>query len=344
MKDDITIHDVARAANVSLTTVSRILNNRPDVSSVTRERVQQVMNDLGYVPRLQAQSLAAGKSRTIALLFPLEHTRATQLELSFVIGASRAAEDEGFYFNLVTSPVTQRSLDHLYRSAQVDGAIIMQVSMEDWRVDYLLENDRDFVMIGRTAHSEELSWVDFDFEHAVFEMFETLYAQGHRHIGFITRPEQSRFDGIGSSVRLYEGFQRAIHAFGLKPLVRETMLTPTATEEAFRELIEEDSDMTAIVTTHGTSTSGVLRAAAHIGIRVPEELSIISIATQKIAETFVPSLTTIDFPSFEMGYEATRIMVQRSIESDTAQPIRKLFSPAMCLRESLAAKNLKGRT
>lgn len=342
MKREVTITDVAQKANVSVTTVSRILNDRPDVSEETRRHVQRVIEDLGYMPRLQAQSLAAGKSHTLALLFPLEHAQATQLELSFVVGAARAAEDEDFYFNLVTAPVSEPSLERLYRSAQVDGVIIMQVGVDDWRVDYLRANELDFVMIGRTQDSTSLSYVDFDFQNAVLRMFELLYQKGHRTIAFITRPEETRLMGIGSSVRLYEGFKSAINRFDLPVLLKETNLSPAATEAAFRELVEEAPDISAVVTTHGTSTAGVLRAAEHLGINVPEDLSVVSIATQKIAETVIPSLTTVDFPSFEMGYEATRILVERVLGRHNGVPTQKLFAPTVCMRESVIEIETKG--
>jgi DNA-binding LacI/PurR family transcriptional regulator len=336
VKKEVTIQEVANQANVSVPTVSRILNDRPDVSTATRERVQKVIQELGYVPRAQAQSLAVGKSSTIALLFPLEHAQATQLELSFVLGAARASEDEGFYFNLLTTPMSDLSLERLYRSARVDGAIIMQVSMDDPRVDYLLRQELDFVMIGRTRDVSGLSYVDFDFENAVVRMFTYLYRLGHRRIGFITRPEHTRREGVGSSVRLYNGFHRITEELGIRKLIRETERTTAATGRAFNELLQQDPKMTALVTTHGTSTVGVVRAAAAAGMSIPKDLSVVSIATPKTAETITPPLTTVDFPSYEMGYEAARILVNHAISKGDQTPQQKLFAPDMCLRGSVA--------
>jgi len=335
VRKEVTIQQVAQAAEVSATTVSRILNDRPDVSPATRERVQRVMDDFGYVPRTYAQSLAAGRSHTIALLFPLEHANATQLELSFVLGAARAAEDGGFYFSLVTSPMSHLSLDHLYRSAQVDGTIIMQVTMEDWRVGYLLRDKLDFVMIGRTRRSEQLSYVDFDFRAAVTQMYRYLHDLGHRNIGFISRPEWTRSAGVGSSVRLYEGFEEATGRLGLPRYVRETERTPEAAGKATVDLLNESPNISAIVTTHGHSTVGVLRAAQAAGCKVPGDLSVVTIASLKTAEMMSPRLTAVDFPPYNMGYEAAAMLIRQALGAEAGSPQQKLFSPDLYLRESV---------
>src|SRR5512138_2422260 len=124
--NEVTIFEVAQAAGVSITTVSRILNNKPDVSKATRQRVQQVIEALGYTPHAHAQRLAARKSRTIALLFPLERA-VSLLELDFIVGAAAAAGEENFFFNFMTAPITKSSLFGLYRSVQVDGIILMEI-------------------------------------------------------------------------------------------------------------------------------------------------------------------------------------------------------------------------
>ena len=336
MKASVTIIDVARQAKVSPTTVSRIINDRADVSIETRAHVKRVMEELGYVPRVQAQSLASGRSKTVALLFPLEDAQASQLELSFVLGAARAAEDVGFYFNLLTNPTTESSLEQLIRSAQFDGALIMNVTMDDWRIRRLADAEFDFVMIGRTREPKELSYVDFDFEEAAVRMLHYLHGLGHREIGFITRPQGTRLEGLGPNVRLYNGFLRVTEELGLQRHVRETNRTPDDASAAFASLLTEAPKVTAIVTTHGYSTVGVLREATARDLSIPQDLSVLTIATPKIARTLSPALTAVDFPSYDMGYEAARILVERISGTSDQSPRQKLFAPDICIRNSVA--------
>ena len=184
----ITIADVAQIAGVSVSTVSRILNGKPDVAASTRTRVQQVIEELGFTPHVFAQSLAARRSRTIALMFPVEYMSMTQLELDFFLGAAHAAEAQDYFLNLMTNPMSSASLINLYRSRQVDGTVLMQIRMRDARVQALREKKYPFVMIGRTKDNDALNFVDLDFEGALTLSFDHLVQLGHRKIGFLARP------------------------------------------------------------------------------------------------------------------------------------------------------------
>jgi transcriptional regulator with XRE-family HTH domain len=181
---DLTIDDIARLAGVSVSTVSRILNDKPDVALGTRQRVKQVMNDLGYSPHTLAQRLAVRRSRSIALVFPLGNTAGRAEVAIFIVKAAFAAEAENYLFSLVAAPMTESRLLSLYRSAQVEGVILMEIHMDDWRVELLKKYDYPFVMIGRCADNTGLSFVDLDFEAAIVIAVDHLVQLGHRHIAF----------------------------------------------------------------------------------------------------------------------------------------------------------------
>ena len=332
MKQAFTISDVARLANCSTATVSRILNDKPDVSAATRERVQGVVERLGYTPHVQAQRLAAGRSRTIALLFPLGHEESTQLDLRFVVGAARAAAERGFYFNFVHVDTDEDDLLRLYHGAQVDGAILMQVTMDDARIRILKEYGLEFVLIGRPADVEGLSYVDFSFEEAVFQSFRFLVNRNRSAIGFITRPAGMRERRLGSAMRLLEGFRRSRAEFPITAALRESELDAGAAAAAALSLLEEHPDMDAIVAAHGRSSVGILRALESVGLRVPVDVNVISIATPSIAELTTPTLTAVHFPSEEMGYEAARMLIDRILEGEDPAPRHVLFDPKLVLR------------
>lgn len=135
--DEVTIADVAKAAGVSVSTVSRILNNKPDVAESTRQQVLDVIQSMSYKPHAQAQRLAAGQSKTITLLYPLYNPGQqliNQLHLEFMVGAAAAAGEHNYFFNMLTKPASNNYLRSLYRSSHVDGVILMEIQLQDWCV------------------------------------------------------------------------------------------------------------------------------------------------------------------------------------------------------------------
>jgi DNA-binding LacI/PurR family transcriptional regulator len=334
----VTIADVAQLAGVSVSTVSRILNGKPDVSPATRERVQRVIAELGYIPQVSAQSLAARRSRTIALLFPMDHVRLTQLELDFLVGAATAAEAQGYFLNLMTSPTPPNRLLSLYRSRQVDGVVLMQVRMRDKRVQALVEKNHPFVMIGRTAYSDGLSYVDLDFEAALTLAFEHLHTAGHRQIGFIARPALMRERDIGSAVRSLQGYLNACATHNCQPIYCEPDMEAEHVHAATLRLLLDNPDITALIVANGTASVPALRAASALGRRVPHDLAMSAITTNRLAELVTPPLTAINFPTDHMGHQATEILL--NLLKDANQPPQQvLLAPELVIRETTGTRH-----
>lgn len=330
-----TIRDVAAAAGVSVSTVSRILNGKPDVAEETRNRVLAVIEELGFVPHAHAQRLATGRSRTIALLFPVQFVETLPHAGEFIVAASAAAEEAGFFFHLVTRNITVDNLPMLYQSGQADGIILMQIELDDPRVRFLRTLDYHFVMIGRTADTTGLSFVDLDFETAVIAAYEHLTELGHRSIGFLGAPTLLRQRGLGSAVRSYEGYRAACARFGITSPAMEVDLSVQAMYEATYRLLHENPTLTAIVSTHGPTIVGAMRALQELRFPVPERLSLISIATASTAEMLTPPLTAIDFPSAEMARIAVRLLL-RQLTRDSSESDQVLLSPQLVLRGTTA--------
>jgi DNA-binding LacI/PurR family transcriptional regulator len=330
-----TIREIAMAAGVSVSTVSRILNGKPDVADETRRRVLSVINQLGYVPHAQAQRLAAGRSRTIALLFPLQFVETSHHAGEFIVAAAAAAEAAGFFFHLVTSELAVDNLPTLYSSGQVDGVILMQIELDDPRVRFLRASNHAFTLIGRTADNSGLSFVDLDFEMAVVDAYAHLVEAGHRSIGFLGAPALLRQRGLGSAVRTYQGYQMACERFSLDSPALEVDLSAQAMYEATLRLLHAYPQLTAIVSTHGPSIVGALRALQTLERPIPQEMSLLSIATTSTAEMLTPPLTTIDFPSAEMARTAVNLLVRR-LQGESNEPEQVLIPPKLIVRQTTA--------
>jgi DNA-binding LacI/PurR family transcriptional regulator len=332
-ENNITIEDVAHAARVSVSTVSRILNNKPDVSRATRQRVQKVIDSLGYMPHSAAQSLAGGKSRTIALLFPPSYTSFTQLELDFFVGAAAAATEHNFFFNLMTGDVTPATLLGLYRGGQVDGVILMQIQMQDWRVELLRANKLPFVMIGRCEDNLQLPFIDLNFETAVQMAYDYLYGLGHRHIGLIARPAFMRESNLGPAIRTLTGLDKACQRLQVQPLYRETMPTIQDAHDATWSMLTEAPRLTAIVTVNGASAVGIIRALEGAGRTVPDDFSVMAVAGSKIAQLITPPLSSLDFPTDSIGSRAATMLIKR-LQHEAAPIEQELLSPQLIVRQS----------
>lgn len=333
---DVTIRDVAKAAGVSVATVSRILNDKPDVADRTKLRVLQVIDELGYMPHSQARSLAKGRTKTVALLFPLEtevRVGFSQVELDFIIGAAAAVGEANYFLNLVTTQVTEQALLALYRTVQVDGVILMEGSLQDWRVDLLRQYDYPFVMIGQCADNTDLILVELDFKHAVIEAFEYLIGLGHKHIGFLGLPQLLLEQNHGTAVRALEGYQTILDRHGIASPYKPIDFSADAALQATLSLLDEDPNMTALVTAHGGAASGIIRALYQQNLDIPGDFSVIAIATQRMVEATIPALTVIDFPTYDMGFTASKLLInklrKRPIDSEQV-----FVEPKVIVRET----------
>jgi DNA-binding LacI/PurR family transcriptional regulator len=331
--NEIKIADVARAAGVSVSTISRILNNRPDVSEATRQRVKQVIDELGYRPHSQAQRLAAGTTRTIALLNSLDYKYITQLEMGFLTGASTAAGEENYIFNLIMTPIKEADLLGLYQAAQVDGVILMEIDIEDWRVDLLKKNNFPFVMIGHCSDNAGLNFIDLDFENSIIVAFEHLINLGHKEIGFITFPEDIREKGFGPAIRSLRGFNKAQEIFNLSAPFIESRMTVNEIMDSTIELFKENPQLTSIVTILGPKTVGIIRGLRSIGRKVPEDVSIVSISTEATAQLTSPQITSIDFPTYTIGYDAAKMLI-KLLNNQPLEMNQILVPPKLIERDS----------
>lgn len=333
MSKTVTINDVARTAGVSITTVSRILNNKPDVSPETRKRVLEAIVQLDYTPHAQAKNLAAGKSRSIAVLYPAHSNGLSELEFEFFVGASTIAAKRGFLFNLFVNTLSEHTLLNLYRGNQIDGVILMEIHLQDDRVKLLQENEYPFVMIGHCADNEGLSYIDLDFEASMLVSVDHLYKLGHRHIGLLSMSKTLRDAGYGPVVRTGLGYVQACARFGLNPLVYEA---PTTIEDAYaatHRMLDEHPELTAIVTLHPDSSVGIVRAVQSRGLSIPQDFSLIGIVIDRIAKLISPPLTAITFPAYLMGERAAQMLIRRLLESEY-EPEQELLTPHLVIRDS----------
>jgi len=335
----VTLSDVAKRAGVSAKTVSRVINGDNEVSEQTRERILQLVDEMGYVPHVQAQRLASGKTHSIALHYPLSDPKlfSERLEMNFITGIAMGAAEESYYFTLFTGELNPRELKRICHGSIADGLILMQVALDDWRVQELKSLDFPFTMIGRCMDNEGLSYVDFDFENAVIEAYSYLVELGHTEIGFLTYPQTWRDANLGPAIRAQVGFEQAVGQFGLEPIYRECDLSTESGASCVREIIEQYPDVSAFVAVHNTIAVGTINAIQDLGRQVPDDYSLIGIALGKESDLIIPPLTTMHWESDHIGHLAAKILINQ-LQGTYAQPEQLLLQPKLAVRKSTTAR------
>jgi DNA-binding LacI/PurR family transcriptional regulator len=325
-----TIVDIAKACGVSVTTVSRILNNKPDVAEDTRQRVLRMIEERGFTPQIAWQQLRSGKSHFIALHFPQDFNPPSH---RVITSSAMSCEDAGYSLNLIANSLNANDLLAVFRSGQADGMILMEILTHDWRVELLRQHELPFVLIGRCADNTGLSYVDTDIAQGVQDAIQHLYDLGHRQIAFITLAPVLQEKEYGYTTWAVKGYQKACQQKGLPILWRAVDLKTKDATTVVEDLLNEHPEITAVVTPQDLGVPGILKAVRSKGLSIPGDISVIGLMDSMMSELITPPLTTISFPAHDMGYEAVKILIAHMTGAEF-EPQQVLLRPELIVRGS----------
>ncbi|GAA1976955.1 LacI family DNA-binding transcriptional regulator [Nocardioides panacihumi] len=328
-----TIVDVAREAGVSVATVSKVINGRYGVSESTTERVLGVIDDLGYESSLVASSLRRKSTNVIGVL--VAEFEPYSAELLKGISAGLAGTGYELLAHAGSTDVhsrsgwERRSLSRLGRTL-IDGAIVVTPSM-------LITDQADIPVVAVDPHTgpDGPATVDSDNLHGARSAADHLVALGHRRIAFLGgRPD------LRSAQLREEGFRASLLAAGLTPdpdLMKVGGYHPDLAEAPARELLSLPPDRrpTAVFAANDLSALKVLEVARELGLRVPEDLSVIGYDNVPESASSTPPLSTVAQPLHEMGVTALRILlamlaqqpVERHVRMPTELVVRASTAP-----------------
>jgi LacI family transcriptional regulator len=275
--------------------------------------------------------------------YPQNSTKHHMLN-AFVVGAAAACEKANYSLNVVVSPLDETSLLTFFRSGQTDGMILMEILMQDWRVELLRQNNFPFVMFGHCENNTGLSYVDFDMEAGVNMAMEHLVGLGHRQIGFVSA-EPFAFtgtvseSGYGHTHWSVKGYEDACKQYGLPVICERIQLAEESVENGVLRLLDENPHLTAIVTSQDMVVSGIIKAVQNRELRVPEDISIVATAIEQMAEMTTPPLTTINSQAEAASFKATKLFIkQLEGNSDVKQQILFPFELMVRGSTSVAAR------
>ncbi len=313
----VTIRDVARHAGVGIATVSRVINGSPSVSEETRQRVLQAIEELNYTPNPIARRLSTGRTWTIGALVPFFTLPEFVKRLQGIQHALSESEYDLVLFNIENLAQRDRYFLDLTRNNRVDGLLILSLSLSDEQVAMFRDANIPLVLVD-AAHPR-LNRVVVDHTLGGRTATEYLIARGHTRIAFVSDPLEDPFNFTAPRQR-YQGYRNALDAAGIPFREAYAMHGPHGRENARkmgRALLSLDEPPTAVFAASDTQAIGVMEAAREMGLRVPEDLSVVGYGDLRDAEYL--NLTTIHQPLFESGLEAVNLLVEL-IENPPAEP------------------------
>ncbi len=334
------MQQVAAYAGVSLKTVSRVVNEMPNVRDDTSRRVREAIAALNYYPHAAAQTLARRKSGVVGAVVALspEDLSSRNALLDTLAGASPVLARGGYDLAIYTQ--MEKSFLGLVQGGQVDALLLLNVPARDPRILELVEEGSTFVLTCQpdtpgSPLSNRVSWVDSDQASGAAAAVEHLADLGHRSFGLIAGPPNL----VVTQLR-ERATRDAIAARGL-PEPGPTLygeFSMLSGERLLDEILETQPQMTAVICGDDTSAIGVVHAALDRGIRVPHDLSVVGFDDMAFSRYFSPPLTTVRQPMQEKGARAARLLLAQ-LGSDrglVAQVQHELLPTELIVRGSTA--------
>ncbi|GAA0377532.1 LacI family transcriptional regulator [Acrocarpospora corrugata] len=325
----VTIADVARHAGVAVSTVSYVLSGKRAISATTRQRVQESVRALGYHPNAGARALASKRANVIALVLPLRAGMNLPVLMQFATSVVATARRYDHDVLLMTADEGPEGLQRVAASALVDGLLLMDVEVRDPRVPLLRELGEPSVLIGFPADAEGLTCVDLDFARAGALCAEHLAAGGHREIALLGAPRVVYERGTGYAERTLAGFTEAARDLNAVAVPCEETYDEVA--ETVKLLFDRHPGLTGLVVHNEAAVGHVLAALRALGRSVPEDVSVVAICPDDVAERASPALTSVLIPAEDVGHQAVRLLMAK-LDGLPADSV--LLEPRLTIRES----------
>ena len=309
MKTNVTIKDVAKKAGVSISTVSRVINDSKPVTYEVKQKVLDVIKETGYVPNPLARSLVTKKSQLIGVIIP-------EVSDSFVSELVNGIEEVAKMYDydiLLANTYSDKEQElksiNLLRAKQVEGIVMMSWKVDEEHLEFIQNCRIPAVYVSKTARNYDVYSVSISNTNATYDMTKYLIDKGHKKISFIMTSE----DDTVLEAERYLGFEKAMKDNNLeidKSLVKNAGTTYDYGYEKMKEILDEGNVPEAVFVTGDEAAIGALNAICDAGYRVPEDISVAGFNDAKIAAMYRPKLTTVHQPLYDMGAVAIRMVIK----------------------------------
>jgi transcriptional regulator, LacI family len=317
---NVTIYDVAREANVSMATVSRVVNGNPNVKPATRKKVLEVIERLGYRPNAVARGLASKRTTTVGVIIP-------DISNTFFAELARGIEDVAtmYKYNIILSNSDQNKEKefHLLNTMlgkQVDGLIFMSGNVTAEHVEEFKKANIPIVLAGSIEESGTIPSVNIDYEKALYEMTKAFIDRGHKKIAFVSGPLHEPINKL----KKLEGYKRALREAGI-PFQEEYLIEGDDSYEsgldAAEKILELDERPGAICVSTDEMAIGVIHGLQDQGYQIPDDFEIISADHTRLAYMCRPQLTAVVQPLYDIGAVAMRLLTKYMNKEEVSEHV-----------------------
>lgn len=333
----LTIKQIAEMAQVSRSTVSRVINGHVSVHPKVRNRVQRIITEHHYIPQSAARGLVRQRSDLVGLVFPW-NIPTDPFFATIVNGLSEAFSDAGYFLmvSLVPSHMRQSFVDRIVRSSHFDGLVMALGDVNDPTLPLFRDYRTPLVLIDHHPLYENFSCVYAANREGAQAAVGHLIALGHRRIATITGPLR-----MVSALDRRDGYEQALADAGIEldpDLIREASFTSTDTAyRVMSDLLDRSPHPTAVFAGNDVIAIGALRAIREAGLSTPDDIAVVGFDDSPVAISAEPPLTTVHQPGHDLGTTAANLLIQQLRNPDN-QPQHIKLPTSLVIRQSCGAR------
>lgn len=332
--DKVTMEDIAERADVSMTTVSRALNNKPDIDDQTKRKILSVADELNYRPNRFAKGLRSSNTSTLGVIVTDISNPFFSAVLKGVEAAAGKQDYSLIFEDTDESYDMEQSAIQTMLNEQLDGLLITPIQTNGKTILDLKQTNLPFVLLGRYFEDLETNYVATNDVKGAYQATEHLIERGNEKIAFLNGPNY-----ISSSKERLEGYQKAMKAHDLPVpdsfIADKSVTTMSGGYEAAKELISRSPRPTAIFCFSDFVALGAVKAAREAGLKIPQNLSVVGYDDICFSTCLEVPLTTVRIPKRELGAKAANALMDIVAGNESEDSFTQLrLEPELIIRES----------
>ncbi|MFZ5966429.1 MAG: LacI family DNA-binding transcriptional regulator [Bacillota bacterium] len=335
--DNINIKDIAKIAGVGVSTVSRVINNHPDVKGETRERIMKIISEYNYIPNNSARNLKRNVAKDIGVL--VKGGIYNPFFSRIIHNIEEKINEKGYsmilHYNFDNTSDIDAAIE-LIKEKKLKGLICLGGEFDHINEEQMESINTPIVLVStkpvEDVNKKFFSSVIIDDEKAAYEAVDYLCKLGHQRIGIIAKREND----ISIGVRRLEGYKKALKKYGIPydaAFVEEGEYTFESGYQAMERLLDKGLELTAVFAISDVMAIGAAKAILKRGLRIPEDISVVGFDGIDYAKYFHPSITTVKQPGENMGQKSAEIlfsMIKKKAEKQHVVLKTKLLEGESC--------------
>ncbi|MBF0715923.1 LacI family DNA-binding transcriptional regulator [Gemelliphila palaticanis] len=302
----ITIYDVAREAKVSMATVSRVVNNNPNVKEATRIKVKEVIKRLKYTPNAVARGLASKKTTTIGIVLPDIADFSSSEAVSGIESVANMYKYNIILANSCHDKEKEKEIFNSFVSKQVDGIIYLGHSLSDSSKKYLEDINIPVVLSGNIGIDDTFYSININYEEASYNLVKEFLEKGKENISIVISSYESQ-----KAQRIIKGYKKAFSEFNKdfnSKLIVDGYKSYKESSHVLKRIKELDSDV--VITMFDEVALSILHQTQDLNMDVPKELEIVSFENTRLLDMSRPKISSVFHPIFDIGAVAMRILTK----------------------------------